>query len=53
MVEPLLDFMLGPMRGITSIYVEYQVIFNTLVVGFGIYSIFFSRKKQTANEAGD
>lgn len=44
MVEMMLDFMLGPLRGITDVYVEYQIYFNTLIVGFALYKILFSKK---------
>ncbi|MFC7321757.1 hypothetical protein [Halobacillus campisalis] len=39
MVDALLDFMLGPMRGIGEVYFEYQAIFNTIIVGAAIYKI--------------
>ncbi|WP_200816552.1 hypothetical protein [Halobacillus sp. Marseille-P3879] len=45
MVEALLDFMLGPMRGIGDFYFEYQAIFNTLIVGAAIYKIYLRNKK--------
>lgn len=32
MVEHLLDFMLGPLRGLGRFYFEHQLIFNTLIV---------------------
>ncbi|MFB5661263.1 hypothetical protein [Alteribacillus sp. HJP-4] len=49
MVEMMLDFMLGPMRGIGSFYYEYQHIFNPIVIGAAVIKIFFNRKnKHTA-----
>lgn len=45
MAEAMLDFMLGPLRGITDFYVEYQIYFNTLIVGLALYKILFSKKK--------
>ncbi len=44
MVDALLDFMLGPMRVIGDVYFEYQIIFNSLVVGCALYSIIFKGK---------
>lgn len=46
MVDTMLDFMLGPMRAIGDFYFEYQVIFNPIIVGFALYKIIFSKKKQ-------
>nr|WP_245975344.1 hypothetical protein [Oceanobacillus chungangensis] len=51
MVDALLDFMLGPMRGISDFYFEYQLIFNSLIVGFAAYKLYFSKKKETNNES--
>ncbi|WP_173915503.1 hypothetical protein [Halobacillus sp. Marseille-Q1614] len=46
MVDAMLDFMLGPMRGIGTFYFEHQMIFNTLIVGIAIYKL--SGKKRTS-----
>ncbi|MGP4075979.1 hypothetical protein [Halobacillus sp. K22] len=32
MVDVLLDFMLGPFRGIGEFYYEHQMIFNPIVI---------------------
>ncbi|MGE6717566.1 hypothetical protein ACQKGD_09345 [Peribacillus frigoritolerans] len=47
MANVLLDFMLGPLRGISEFYFEHQLIFNTIVIGFAAYKLFFSKKKET------
>jgi hypothetical protein len=44
MVDALLDFMLGPFRGISQFYCENQVIFNTLIVGIAACKVIFSKK---------
>ncbi|MFG6147366.1 hypothetical protein [Halobacillus sp. B23F22_1] len=49
MVDALLDFMLGPMRGIGDFYFEYQAIFNTIIVGAAIYKIFTAKRQETAS----
>ncbi|UOR11415.1 hypothetical protein [Halobacillus amylolyticus] len=51
MTDALLDFMLGPMRVIGDVYYEYQVIFNTLVVGFALYKMIFRGKKTQQSSA--
>ncbi len=53
MVDTLLDFMLGPLRGISEFYFEYQLIFNTIIVGFAAYKLFFSKKKEVKNESAN
>ncbi|UJL47400.1 hypothetical protein KFZ58_05805 [Virgibacillus sp. NKC19-16] len=45
MVETMIDFMLGPFTAISDFYFEYQIIFNTLIVGFALYKIIFNKKK--------
>ncbi|WP_018924609.1 hypothetical protein [Salsuginibacillus kocurii] len=50
MVELLLDFMLGPLRVISQFYVEYQMIFNPIIVGFALYKIIQGRKKEQRSE---
>lgn len=50
MVDGLLDFMLGPMRGISAFYFEHQLIFNSLIVGFAAYKLYFSKKKEKKNK---
>ncbi|MBM7600119.1 hypothetical protein JOC34_002510 [Virgibacillus halotolerans] len=52
MVNTLLDFMLGPMRAIGDFYFEYQMIFNSLIVGFALYKLIFSKKK-VGNESAN
>lgn len=50
MVDALLDVMLGPMRGISSFYVEHQLICNTVVISLAIYNMFFNKKKKPVHE---
>nr|WP_254901278.1 hypothetical protein [Tuberibacillus sp. Marseille-P3662] len=50
MVDALLDFMLGRFRVISDFYLEYQMIFNSLVVGGALFKIVFSKRK-TQNES--
>lgn len=49
MVDMMLDFMLGPFRVIGDVYFEYQVIFNTLIVGFALYRIILGKKRSESN----
>ncbi|WP_180316737.1 hypothetical protein [Shouchella shacheensis] len=52
MVDVMLDFMLGPIRGIGDIYFEHQMIFNSIIVGAAFLKILLKTKKsKTANEA--
>ena len=46
----LLDFMLGPFRAIGDFYFEYQVTFNTLIVGFALYKIISNKKRHKMNQ---
>ncbi|MDC3411927.1 hypothetical protein NC797_02550 [Aquibacillus sp. 3ASR75-11] len=48
MVETLIDFMLGPFRSISQFYFEYQLIFNSIVIGVGLVKM-FSKKKESTN----
>lgn len=41
----MLEFMLGPMRGISDFYFEYQMIFNPIIVGIALIKIFTHRRK--------
>lgn len=43
--------MLGPFEVIGDFYFEYQIIFNTLVVGFALYKIGFSKKSKSQHHA--
>lgn len=52
MINTLLDFMLGPLRAIGDFYFEYQMIFNSLIVGFALYKLIFSNKK-VGNESAN
>nr|WP_237049294.1 hypothetical protein [Lentibacillus amyloliquefaciens] len=45
MVDAMLEFMLGPLRGISDFYLDYQIYFNTVIVGFALYKILFNKKK--------
>lgn len=49
-MEGLLDFMLGPMRGIGKFYFENQAILNTIVVGVALYKLILHKKKNTEKE---
>lgn len=49
MVDAMLDFMLGPMRGISAFYFEHQLIFNSIIIGIAGYKLFFNKKKDTQN----
>ncbi|SDQ16426.1 hypothetical protein SAMN05216232_0876 [Virgibacillus subterraneus] len=51
MVDAMLEVMLGPLRGISDFYLDYQIYFNTIIVGFALYKILSSKKKteETAN----
>ncbi|GAB3804325.1 hypothetical protein [Virgibacillus kimchii] len=50
MMDTFLDFMLGPMRAISDFYFEYQVIFNTIIVGLVVFKLFFGKKKVNHQE---
>ncbi|CAH0345451.1 hypothetical protein [Bacillus sp. CECT 9360] len=50
MVETFLDFMLGSLRGISQFYFEYQVIFNSIIVGIAAYKLIFSKKSNAKKE---
>ncbi|WP_179106528.1 hypothetical protein [Terribacillus halophilus] len=45
MVEMMLDFMLGPLRGISAFYINHQMIFNGVIIG-GVFLKIFMKKKQ-------
>ncbi|GIO27011.1 hypothetical protein [Ornithinibacillus bavariensis] len=51
MVDALLDFMLGPLRGISQFYIEHQMIMNTIVIGFAVYKILNNNKKTEKKSA--
>lgn len=44
MVEMMLDFMLGPLRGVSAFYFEHQLIFNGIIIG-GVFLNLLTRKK--------
>lgn len=46
MVDAILEFMLGPLRGISDFYLDYQIYFNTVIVGFALYKILFNKKQE-------
>ncbi|WP_339282892.1 hypothetical protein [Oceanobacillus sp. FSL K6-3682] len=48
MVDMFLDFMLGPMRGISQFYFEYQLIFNSIIVGIAGYFLVKKEKNRTS-----
>ncbi|HZG73103.1 MAG TPA: hypothetical protein VEY51_16330 [Chondromyces sp.] len=50
MVETLLNFMLGPFRGISQFYFENQMIFNTLIVGIAVYKVMINKKRDSRKE---
>lgn len=45
MVEVMLDFMLGPMRQLTDLYMEHQLICNTAVIASYLAAIFVKKQK--------
>lgn len=45
MVEVMLDFMLGPMRQLTDVYMEHQLICNTAVIVSYLGAIFVRKQK--------
>lgn len=49
MVDAMLDFMLGPMRGIGDFYFEYQAIFNPIIVGAALIKLVLHNKKRNAS----
>lgn len=51
MVDALLDFMLGPLRGISQFYFEHQAIFNTVIVGAAVYKIFSKKNRDSKEES--
>ncbi|GAB3056974.1 hypothetical protein ACFOU0_02940 [Salinicoccus sesuvii] len=53
MVDVMLEFMLGPMRNIGTFYFEHQVIFNPIIIGAALISMFFGRKKNTNQNASE
>lgn len=52
-MDAFLDFMLGPMRAIGKFYFEHQAILNTIVVGFALYKIIFSKKNTKSESASN
>ncbi|WP_182580040.1 hypothetical protein [Staphylococcus gallinarum] len=47
MTETLLDFMLGPMRGITDFYMDHLLISNVTVLSLYSLARLFKRRKAT------
>lgn len=45
MVEVMLEFMLGPMRQLTDLYMEHQLICNTAVIASYLAAIFVKKQK--------
>ncbi len=52
MVEVLLEFMLGPIRGIGDFYFEYQMIFNPIVILAALSRMWLTRKNNQQTETG-
>jgi len=50
MVDVFLDIMLGPLRVISKFYMEYQVIFNPIIVGLAVWQLFINKRKQQKSE---
>lgn len=46
MVDALLDFMLGPLRGISTFYFEYQAFFNPIIVGVAAWKLFSKKRRK-------
>ena len=49
MTETLLDFMLGPMRGITDFYMEHLLVNNVIVLSLYFIARLFKNAKQLPN----
>ncbi len=49
MIDGLLNFMLGPLRGISHFYFQNQVVFNLIIVGLASGKLLFGKKKRTVN----
>jgi len=49
MVDGLLDFMLGPMRGISAFYFEHQLLFNTIIIAIAVFKLFSKKKKKASS----
>ncbi|MCG7338925.1 hypothetical protein MHZ36_06445 [Staphylococcus sp. ACRSN] len=47
MTETLLDFMLGPMRGITDFYMDHLLVSNGIVLSMYFIAKLFKRNKAT------
>ncbi|MCD8888737.1 hypothetical protein K2V59_04215 [Staphylococcus arlettae] len=45
MVEVMLDFMIGPMRQLTDVYMEHQLICNTAVIASYFAAIFVKKQR--------
>ncbi|SFF78287.1 hypothetical protein SAMN05216353_1094 [Halobacillus alkaliphilus] len=50
MVEVLLEFMLGPIRGIGDFYFEHQMLFNPIVILAALGKIWLIRKNNQPTE---
>lgn len=50
MVEHMLDFMLGPMRGITQFYMDNLLVCNSAVFLSYFGSKLFKKKKKVSSE---
>lgn len=47
MVETFVDYALGPHgRFLSELYMENQLLVNTVVVGITIFKLFFTKRKQ-------
>ncbi|MBM2659069.1 hypothetical protein [Staphylococcus pseudoxylosus] len=51
MVELMLDFMLGPLRNITDLYMNNLLYANTIVI-VGYFVVKFFKKRKTTSEQG-
>lgn len=51
MIELMLDFMLGPLRNITDLYMNNLLYANTIVI-VGYFVTKFYKKRKTTSEQG-
>jgi hypothetical protein len=49
MMDTFLDFMIGPFRSVSSFYFEYQVIFNTILIGAVLLKLTTKKKDKAAS----
>jgi hypothetical protein len=51
MIETFVDYALGPHgRYLSELYLDHQLLVNTIVIGIAMYKLFFSKRKQNAEK---